>query len=239
MIKTKIKGALNSSLSKILSKKMMGIDAYADMAKIVKSKNPMIFDIGANEGQTVTQFGKFFHQYQIHSFEPSPDTFKVLEENTSNNKNVHAWNYGVGSSTGTMVLNENERHKMSSFLELGERGWGKIAKKTSVDIVSIDDFLQKQGISNIDILKIDTQGFELEVLKGAKTSMQENKIGLLYFEVNFVEIYKDLPSFPQLFSFCTDNGFELVAIYPIKYNNSMATWTDVLFKHKSYNTNLD
>ena len=123
---------------------------------------------------------------------------------------------------------------MSSFLEIGKDGWGSIEHKTTVPVITIDEFCEKQKITKIDVLKIDTQGFELEVLKGAQKSMKENKIGLLYFEVTFIDMYKDLPLFGELYNFAVNNGFELVAIYPIIYKKNLAGWTDVLFKHKNY-----
>ena len=93
-------------------------------------------------------------------------------------------------------------------------------------------------MQKIDVLKIDTQDFELEVLKGAEISMRENRIGLLYFEVTFIKMYEDLPSFGELYNLAINNEFELVTIYPIKYKDKMAGWTDLLFKHKNYNPSL-
>jgi FkbM family methyltransferase len=209
---------------------------YYDMSKFISSQTPMLFDVGANYGQTIDDFREVFKNGIINSFEPSPITFDGLKKNTYNMKNVFIWNCGIGSSTKPMILNENTHRNMSSFLEMGDEGWGIVNDKTTVSVTTIDEFCKEHKIEKIDVLKIDTQGFELEVLKGARTSMLENRIGLLYFEVTFIDMYKGLPSFGELYDFAIDHGFELISIYPIKYKKNMAGWTDILFKHKKYNS---
>ncbi len=217
-----------------LSIDIVGRDPYLDMKKFINNDKPVLFDVGANYGQTINEFTGVFNDYEIHSFEPSPAVFEVLKNKTFHRRNIWIWNYGIGSSIGNLLLNENTNQNMSSFLEIGEDGWGFVKHKTSVPVTTIDKFCEERNIKNIDVLKIDTQGFELEVFKGAKISMQENRIGLLYFEITFIDMYKDLPSFGELFDFATNNGFELITIYPIKYKNNIAAWTDVLLKNKYY-----
>lgn len=210
-----------------------GLDPYYDIQKRIKSSKPVIFDVGANQGQTVVKLKKIFPSSSIHAFEPSPGTFSKLKDNTAGLENAFLWNYGVGSSEGKLNLNENQCDDMSSFLELGEKGWGKVEKQVSVDVVTLDRFLEKHQIETIDLLKIDTQGFELEVLKGALQTLQSNQVRLLYFEVNFAPIYKGLPSFTEVIDYCTSNGFDLVAIYPCQYIDGKAAWTDMLFINRS------
>jgi len=219
-----------------LSTEKVGRDPYLDMKNFVINDNPVFFDVGANYGQTIDEITIVFNNYKIHSFEPSPEVYEYLRNKTSHRRNINIWNYGIGSTKKHLLLNENTNRNMSSFLEIGKEGWGSIEHKTSVPVTTIDDFCEEQEIAKIDVLKIDTQGFELEVFKGAKKSMQENKIGLLYFEVTFIDMYQNLPSFGELYDFAINNGFELITIYPIIYKNNRAGWTDVLFKHKSYNS---
>ena len=218
-----------------LATKKIGQDPYLDMKKFIIKDNPLFLDVGANFGQTIDEFSEIFPDCRINSFEPSPTVYEFLRKKTSKMENVRIWNYGIGSTTKPLVLNENSNPNMSSFLEIGKDGWGSIENKTSVPMTTVDKFCQEQNIEKIDVLKIDTQGFEFEVLKGAEISMQDNKIGLLYFEVTFIEMYKELPSFGELYNLVINNGFELVTIYPIKYKDNLAGWTDVMFKHKNYN----
>jgi len=133
-----------------------------------------------------------------------------------------------------MTFFENSLSTMSSFLPLSEFGWGTLTKKTLVNVRTIDDFCKDEKIEKIDILKSDTQGFDLEVFKGAEKTIRANKIGLIYFEIIFSDMYKKLPSFAQLYDFLTSRDFLLVSFYEFHYQRQLASWTDALFVHKSY-----
>jgi methyltransferase, FkbM family len=215
----------------------LGISPFADMKKFVPvPHNPLILDIGANVGQSVGRFRKTFPTAIIHSFEPGPETFKALSQNVARDKRVFAWNCGVGASAGQQTFQENTNSDMSSFLGLSTAGWGEVNRQTVVEMTSVDRFLQSNGISHVDILKSDTQGYELEVLKGAEEAMRENRIGLVYFEFIFSDMYKHLPGFDQLFRHLVDRNFSLVAIYDFHYQNRLASFADVLFINREYYT---
>lgn len=211
-------------------KEQMGIYPFYDMAKFVNSGQPMLFDIGANVGQTVKDFKEVFRSCTIHSFEPSPDTFEILKNSTFKEKNVHIWNYGIGAESGELILNEYQFSNTNSFLNINDRP----KKKTPVKIITVDEFCEENKIEKIDILKIDTEGFELEVLKGSNASFSKNKIGLLFFEISFSNKQNGTPAFTELCDFALNKGFELVSIYPIMHRKQMAAYTNILFKHKSY-----
>jgi hypothetical protein len=86
----------------------------------------------------------------------------------------------------------------------------------------------------IDVLKIDTEGFELEVFKGSVDSFRQSKVGMIFFEANFMLGNENMPSFADLYSFGIEHGFELVTIYPLIHRNNMGVYTNILFKHKNY-----
>jgi hypothetical protein len=119
-------------------------------------------------------------------------------------------------------------------LPLGKFGWGTITKETLVEVKTIDQFCRDEGIERIDILKSDTQGYDLEVFKGAERTIRENRIGLIYFEIIFCDMYKNLPSFSEVYDFLTGRDFLLVSFYQFHYQEQLASWTDALFVHKSY-----
>jgi FkbM family methyltransferase len=212
----------------------MGKHPIKDMKRFLPDNHPMIFDVGANEGQTIHVFHHQFPSSTIHSFEPSPETFKKLKERASSVANVHLWNCALGSAPGPMTFLENSSSVMSSFLPLGKFGWGTITKKTLVEVKTIDQFCRDESVERIDILKSDTQGYDLEVFKGAERTIRENRIGLIYFEIIFCDMYKNLPSFSEVYDFLTGRGFLLVSFYQFHYQEQLASWTDALFVHKSY-----
>jgi FkbM family methyltransferase len=216
----------------------MGFDPYGDMKKFVTRPRPIVFDVGANVGQTIRHFHDYFPDCTSHSFEPSPATFLELQKKSAGVVNAHIWNCALGSTPGQLTLHENEHSDMSSFLPLGAHGWGNIKQETTVDVRTVDEFCREQNIDRIDVLKSDTQGFDLEVFKGAEEMMRQGRIGLLYFEVTFFELYQGLPKFSQIYDFLANHGFMLVTFYRFhyrrKFDKSMAAWTDAMFVHESY-----
>ena len=214
--------------------KQMGRDPRIDMEQFLHNDHPIIFDVGANIGQSIQRIRDRFPKCTIHSFEPSPRTFETLKQNASKLENVSIWNCAMGSSSGQMTLLENSDSVMSSFLPLSELGWGTITQETLVEVKTIDQFCHDQDIEQIDILKSDTQGFEFEVFKGAEHTIRANKIGLIYFEIIFSDQYKNLPSFSEVYDFLRSRDFQLVSFYEFYYQQQLASWTDALFVHRSY-----
>jgi FkbM family methyltransferase len=211
-----------------------GENPMEDIVFHIRSQYPVVFDIGANTGQSIQRFRQFLPESTIHSFEPSPTVFRELDAATRGMNRLRLWNCAIGSVSGELVLNENSNSDLSSILPLGPRGWGTIVNRTVVASRTIDEVLASEDIERIDVLKVDTQGFELEVLKGAKQSFESNRIGMVFFEINFESLYLNLPSLPELFQFLTSHGFKLVSIYDIHYENGVAGWGDALFISEAY-----
>jgi FkbM family methyltransferase len=213
----------------------VGQSALSDMKRLVPAQaQPLILDVGANTGQSVKRFRKLFPRSVIHSFEPSQRIFNQLKANIADKRDVYAWNIGVGSSVGKRIFLENVHSDMSSFLELSKCGWGKIEQENTVEVTTVDAFLGEQRIESVDILKSDTQGYDFEVIKGAEQSMRQNRIGLVYFEFIFSEMYKNLPRFDEVYRHLTDRNYLLVSIYEMRHQNNLASWADALFVNKEY-----
>ncbi len=214
----------------------IGIDPFIDMQRFLKGyKNPVIFDVGANIGQSVNKFKDKFPTSVIHSFEPSPSTYEQLKAHCKHISNVKTWNYGVGSTDTTMEFKENEHSDMSSFLSPSEFSWGKIVRSTNVQVTTLDLFAQDHDIDYIHVLKSDTQGFDFEVFKGARHLMDENRIALIYFEFIFSDMYKNLPSFHDVFRYLSEHNFSLVTFYTPHFQKELVSWTDALFINQEFN----
>jgi len=209
----------------------LGISPYADMKHFLHVDAPIVIDAGANQGQMALRLKQEFPKCMIHSFEPSPTTFEMLKQNVSCHPSIYVWNAGLGASSGKQMFLENTHSDMSSFLTPSASTWGKVHKHTEVDVRTLDEFCAEQGIDRIDILKSDTQGYDLEVLKGANKMMYEGRVNLVYVEVTFYEMYKGAPTFGDLCRYLDPLSFRLVALYPIIYKDKMAGWTDALFAY--------
>ena len=213
----------------------IGVTPFEDMRHFLEGQeSPVIFDVGANIGQSVKKFRDLFPKCLIHSFEPSPSTYEKLRTNCENTSGVKTWNFGVGSTNTTLTFSENNHSDMSSFLKPSTYSWGTVVKTTEVQVVTLDSFARDQNIDFIHVLKSDTQGFDFEVFKGANQLMMENRIGLIYFEFIFSDMYKDLPSFDEVFRYLSDRNFALVAIYEQHYQDDLVSWADALFISRDF-----
>jgi len=133
-----------------------------------------------------------------------------------------------------MLFLENADSTMSSFLELGADGWGSVEKRRMVEVRTIDDVCAEYGIGRIDILKSDTQGYDLEVFRGAQQAFNRNMIGMVYCEINFSDLYIGQPRFEEVCSFLRTQGFQLAALYTMHFHSRFVGWTDALFVNREY-----
>lgn len=214
---------------------LLGASHLSDIKRLTRSNPSIVFDVGANRGQSVRDYKALVPHCEIHSFEPSPETYKLLVEEVGAYPNVYLNNSAVGSSCGKKTLFENSSADMSSFLQPDKFCWGEILRETEVEVTTLDRYCKEKDITHISLLKTDTQGYDFEVLKGADELMRSNRIELIFMEVIFSPMYKDLPAFDEVFRFLVDRGFKLVSFYQFYYQQEMASWSDALF----VNTNFD
>lgn len=212
----------------------LGGDPYADFATLTKKSAALVLDIGANQGQTVRKIRQRLPESTIHCFEPSPATFALLEQKCAHLPKTRLWNQGMGAEEGQLRLFENSHSEMSSFLPLGSVGWGEVLRETSVPVATVDNFCQEQGIDFVDILKSDTQGFDLQVLRGAGEMLSQKRIGLVYSEISLAEIYKGAGTLDEFCAWMREHDYQLVTFYRFVFRGQKAVSTDALFAHPEY-----
>ena len=172
---------------------------------LIKKPEPIIFDVGADKGQSIKRYKKLFQNPIIHSFEPNIDEVNILKQKYTDDKNLYLNNVAVGDNKGNLEFNINAISAHSSFKKLiPNTTWIKqrsksvkvnhnnyTTKKIITETITLDDYVKEKNIKIIDILKIDTQGFEDKVLMGARNLLKNNKIKLIQLEIIFSEIYQD------------------------------------------------
>jgi FkbM family methyltransferase len=210
----------------------IGVDPFSDFQRCLgPTERPTIFDVGANAGQSIEWFKRVWPAGILHSFEPSPTTFESLKANTSLYNDVHLNNVALGKEPAKMELLESTDSSMSSLLEPGKYAWGTLKGKTEIDVITIDDYCATHAIGQIDILKIDTQGYEYEVLQGAARMFQRNGIKLIFLEIIFSEQYKNIVPADETIGLLRRAGFQLITIYDQFYQDDVLSWTDALFRN--------
>jgi FkbM family methyltransferase len=207
----------------------LGFDAYSDIRNIVANDRPVIFDVGANRGETIKRFRDVFAQPVIHAFEPGRDTFAELQRRCAAIPDLHLNNLALGARGESRMFLQSEPDTMSSFLEPSVDAWGEIKDRYSVEVITADDYCAARGIERIHVLKSDTQGFDLDVIKGAARMIDDRAVRLIFTEITFSDMYKGLPRFDEIYAFLVDRRFALVAFYDFYYQGGRAGWTDALF----------
>jgi|694.fasta_scaffold155897_2 FkbM family methyltransferase len=178
----------------------------------------LIIDVGANVGQYATAMRSVGYSKQLISFEPLAKAFGRLATVASNDSAWEVFNLGLGSSQQELTINVSENLASSSFLSVTALSTqaeplSQFSGTQKVNVVRLDHFL-KERINNFEnvFLKIDVQGFELEVLKGAEGILKNVKA--IQLEMSFVPLYVDGPLYSDILFWIERNGFEVYSIIP-------------------------
>lgn len=201
-------------------------DAWASGA--VAGDRPVVLDVGANVGDYAVRVLDVLPSADVHLFEPHPRSASWLHERFGNGVTVVA--AAAGSVAGTLELYDYAGGAGSShasvyaevFVELHRRP----AEPVSVPVVRIDDYVRDAGLADVLLLKIDTEGHELEVVKGALESLGSGRIHCVQFEFNEMNLVSRvfLRDFAQLLE-----GYTLHRLLPRGLARLDVTPTDEIF----------
>ena len=164
--------------------------------------NQMIFDVGANIGTYSIPLSGY-HDLVVYAFEPSPTTFEILMRNLElNDVPVRAFNFGLGSEDGVLTLS------MPEGKDRGNIGcktvYGDGIDREAVKICRLDDFCLLHGVQP-HYLKIDVEGAEIEVLKGAEETLET--VEAILIEMNEQALERAGTSVADLRAKLHDHGF--------------------------------
>lgn len=183
------------------------------------SKGPLVlFDVGANVGKYTVALHKNFPSAKIFSFEPNTETVSTLRETVKKQagENITVVPSGLSSHTGSMELNSYGNNRASSHASLysavlSDYHHSKDNVTIPAEFTTLDEFVDTNNIATIHLLKIDTEGHELEVLKGASRSLNNGLVQVIQFEFGECHIYSRvfLRDFYSLLK-----GFEFYRLIP-------------------------
>ncbi len=198
---------------------------YTDLDSNIKQlqsiQKPIIFDCGAKYGSSVERFKKLYPNSEIHCFEPVKTSIQKIQENFKNNNSIILNNCGVGDTNEKKVFNEYEgRVGISSFREIKkDTAWAvdrlneeKEPKKYEVNIITLDKYCSENNINEINIMKIDVQGYETNVLEGAKNLLKLSKIDLIEMELHHDNLYNFESSYYELEKYLIPNKYRLFSV---------------------------
>ena len=188
------------------------------------TKNSILFDVGAHHGETIQNFMKNFQYDQIHSFEASSINFDILKNKISNkdDKKLFINNFGLSDDRKILNINQSKDSASSTLSEinplskyykkkariLGVSDRSNYVHKLEVKLITLDDYIFSKKIEKIDLLKIDTEGHEYYVLKGASNNL--SKIKYIYFEHHYDDMLNKGYKFSNINNFLKSNNFKMV-----------------------------
>ena len=219
---------------------------------LLKEKDLMIFDIGANNGLSLVEFKSWFPDSIVHCFEPQEECWGELESCSGDyeSESVFINKVGVGAKdsegltfyshnittgqSGFNKVNINSRdsirlHDLSDSQQALEDYKNSINHTRAVPVTRLDKYVHNNKIKSINLLKIDTQGYEPEVLAGLGKFL--SNVDVVISELMFYDYYDRTLSFSDIEQYLIPAGFRLYDISHISKNpmNGRTDWVDVIY----------
>jgi FkbM family methyltransferase len=204
-----------------------------------------IIDVGAYcglPGDTTPYFAKAFPQLQVMAFEPFSDSFSQLSENTKKFRNVKPYQIALSDRKGEDILYVTSQSHSASLLNINESALNELSEnkknvfssveQQKITLDTLDNFFHNKTEFLIGILKIDTQGSELSVLRGSTNVLK--KTILINLEMgNHLTYMNSVPYF-AVDEFLRSNGFILADITPSLYEKNIIYEWDAIYVNKNY-----
>lgn len=203
IIKDKIKHRLNRPLRR--RKKLL---QHFGITKIL--------DVGANTGQYATELRKINFEGEIISFEPISSVFEILKKKLINDTKCSFKNFALGDKNETKTINIAKNLASSSFFSRTKyfeeiANYTEYVSEEKVEIKVLDSIFDTLCNANdVVFLKLDTQGYEKNILSGATASLK--KIKGIQIELALKPTYNEQPNFKEIFKIIEDAGFTLYSI---------------------------
>ena len=175
-----------------------------------------VFDVGANEGDYAEMLSGT--GANIFCFEPHPKTCEKLGKRFRDHHTIKVYNVGLSDRDETAKIYDRSDEDGSAHASVYEEVITSFHKKeavvTDISLITLDSFVEKNSIQHIDLLKIDTEGNELKVLKGAVETLKNMRIDIIQFEFNEMNVISG--SFLRDFVRILD-GYNLYRLLPNEF----------------------
>lgn len=222
-------GRLHNTVAKDLH--LQDISSLELLELVTPENINVIYDIGAHVGTWTLLAKAIFPSAQVHAFEPLAEHQGGFRKQFVGAKDVTLHPVALGSANTSTFFHVNDASSASSVLPLADAcrfhfGLREV-EQVPVRLHCLDDYRTAHQLSLPDMIKLDVQGYELEVLKGGPQCLRSAKAVLM--EVSFVELYCGQPLFADVVRFMADHGFRLHALSMATPVGEPLLQTDVLF----------
>ena len=215
---------------------------------LVAKEDPIVFDVGAHYGESIDYLKSHFPKSTIYSFEPDPESYTILSNKAV--QGVKYFNLALSSKKGVSTFFRNKISHTNSLIKVNLESKDSIGVTTAkskgdeeyfqnfnteieVKTTTLDSFLEDHPLNHVDLIKIDVQGAECQVLKGASKFLKNTKI--IIVEISFFDYYENQTSFLDVESLIAPLNFKLFSISEISNNpmNGRTDWVEAIYVNKN------
>ncbi len=227
---------------------------------LINSDKPVILDVGANNGVSLIEFKSFWPEAIVHCFEPQMSCWKNLEDvakkypyetvfinkfalgnEVSKKKEFYSHDMSSGISGFHKINLKSEDSININSIQNNEQSLknykSKVNHKEFVEVRRLDQYILEKNLRKVDLLKMDTQGYEPQILSGLSNQLENIK--LIITEIMFYDLYEKNISFFDIEKYLLPYGFKLYDISHISKNphNGRTDWVDAIYVNKNFKPN--
>lgn len=229
-MKSILRKALNSFGYDVLKLKNNNSTIESNLINIIKQKKiECIIDVGANSGQYGTFLRKIGYDGYILSFEPVRHVFEKLQATAQNDEKWRCFEYALGEKEEDKEINVYRSTVFSSFLAANDYSkniWNSLndVHTETVRVRRLEDLypdlMKDIAVSGGCMLKMDTQGYDLNVFNGARGIL--SNIDVLQSEISTINVYESMPDGLDMLKLFKENGYYISGMYSINRDEGLA-----------------
>jgi FkbM family methyltransferase len=213
-----------------------GKNILADQVNIV-GEAAVVVDVGAYDGAVTAEYLELFPDALCHALEPHPASFAAATDRLAGHSRARLHRLALSDAPGRGMLHAFPTTATNSLLPpvpnvglLIGPGHMDSFEQVEVEVTTLDLFAQKQRLPQIDVLKLDVQGAEAHVLRGAEQLLRARRIKLVAAEALFVQVYRGQAYYHDVAALLEEVGYRLFDFYNFHYGpDGRLHWGDAIF----------
>ena len=198
---------------------------FADERRLLGPATRVVVDVGAHHGEEIATYLEMFPEATVHAIEPTPESLEVLHRTYGATSRVKIHAGGLAEAASVSMLHTYAASECNSLTPyapdplLNRASLGE-SQRVAVQTWTLDQFCADQGLDEIDLLKLDTQGAELRVLSGGANFLKNQRVRLLALEVLFVPLYEQQADADQVLATLRQFQYRPYDWYNFSYDDS-------------------